>query len=219
MGIAYNTSVVRNGLVLHLDAANVKSYPGSGTTWTDLSGNGNNGTLVNGVGYSAANKGSLTFDGVNDFVSGSISSISSWTCSIWYTSNNISGALVYYPFSIATNSGIGFGGTFNSSTINKWYFFDSVTSFSVAGINVNQWYNIVVTKSETTYNFYTNGNVSLSNQTGVNLSISSYNLGRRIGTDPWYANGSISNANIYNRALTAAEISQNFEALRGRYGI
>ena len=60
-------TIVTNGLVLHLDAGNPASYPGSGTTWTDLSGNGNDGTLVNGVGYDSANGGSLVFDGVNDY--------------------------------------------------------------------------------------------------------------------------------------------------------
>ena len=66
MGIRYNTSIVRGGLVLHLDAANKKSYPGSGTVWKDLSGNGNDGTLVNGVDYSSDNKGTMVFDGVDD---------------------------------------------------------------------------------------------------------------------------------------------------------
>lgn len=63
MGIAYNTSIVRDGLLLHLDAANVKSYPGSGTTWNDLSGKGSNGILVNGPVYSSNGKGSITLDG------------------------------------------------------------------------------------------------------------------------------------------------------------
>jgi hypothetical protein len=67
MGIAYNPAIIRSNLVLCLDAANPKSYPGSGTTWTDLSGFGNNGTLINGVGYSSDNLGSLSFDGVNDY--------------------------------------------------------------------------------------------------------------------------------------------------------
>jgi hypothetical protein len=63
MSLGHGASIVRDGLVLYLDATNPKSYPGSGTTWKDLSGNGNNGTLVNGVGYTDANKGSLVFDG------------------------------------------------------------------------------------------------------------------------------------------------------------
>jgi len=68
MGITYNTSIVRNGLVLHLDAANRKSYPGTGTTWTDLSGLNNNGTLTNGVSYQSVNQGAFNFDGIDDFV-------------------------------------------------------------------------------------------------------------------------------------------------------
>jgi hypothetical protein len=68
MGIAYNPRTITDGLVLCLDAANSKSYPGSGTTWTDLSGLGNTGTLTNGPTYSSANGGSLVFDGVNDYV-------------------------------------------------------------------------------------------------------------------------------------------------------
>lgn len=81
MALAHNPKIVTDGLVLCLDAANPKSYPGSGTVWSDLSGNGNNGTLVNGVGYNSNNGGYLTFDGSNDgggsgnFGGGGISSI------------------------------------------------------------------------------------------------------------------------------------------------
>jgi hypothetical protein len=85
MGVYAGPDVVENGLVLALDAGNSKSYPGSGTTWTDLSGNGNDGTLVNGVGYSGDKLGSLVFDGVDDVVN--ISEINlqpPWTQSIVY---------------------------------------------------------------------------------------------------------------------------------------
>ena len=68
MGVAYNSKIVTDGLVLCLDAGNSKSYPGTGTTWTDLSGRGNTGTLTNGPTYSSANGGSIVFDGSNDFV-------------------------------------------------------------------------------------------------------------------------------------------------------
>ena len=69
MAVNYNTAIVTNGLVLALDAANTKSYPGSGTTWTDLSANGNNGTLVNTPSYSPNNQGYFTFNGTNQAVS------------------------------------------------------------------------------------------------------------------------------------------------------
>jgi hypothetical protein len=68
LALSHSPQISLNGLVLCLDAANSKSYPGSGTTWTDLSGRGNNGTLVNGVGYNSGNLGSLVFDETNDFV-------------------------------------------------------------------------------------------------------------------------------------------------------
>jgi hypothetical protein len=68
MGLAHSPSIITQNLVLCLDAANPKSYPTTGTTWTDLSGNGNNGTLVNGVGYNTANGGALVFDGADDYI-------------------------------------------------------------------------------------------------------------------------------------------------------
>jgi hypothetical protein len=68
MGIGYNTSVVRDGLVLYLDAANLKSYPGSGTVVKDIVSNSINGTLLNGVSFSNSNKGIFSFDGVDDYI-------------------------------------------------------------------------------------------------------------------------------------------------------
>ena len=91
MGIAYNTSIVRDGLVLHLDAANRKSYPGTGTVWTDLSGKGNHGTLMNGVGYSEYNKGSLVFDKIDDYIIGNINTFvnpTPYTSITWANSTN-----------------------------------------------------------------------------------------------------------------------------------
>ena len=69
MGAFAGPEIAESGLVLALDAGNLKSYPGSGTTWTDLSGGGNTGTLTNGPTYSSANGGSLVFDGTNDYIS------------------------------------------------------------------------------------------------------------------------------------------------------
>ena len=75
MSTRYNPSIVRDNLVLYLDAANTKSYPGSGTTWKDISGKGNNGTLTNGPTFDSNNLGSIDFDGVNDHVVLSLSLI------------------------------------------------------------------------------------------------------------------------------------------------
>ena len=69
MSLSHSPKIVTNGLVLCLDAADQKSYPGTGTTWFDRSGNGNNGTLIGGVGYNSTNAGIIVFDGINDNVS------------------------------------------------------------------------------------------------------------------------------------------------------
>ena len=88
------SGIVTSGLILNLDAGNASSYPGTGTTWTDLSGNNNNGTLVNGVGYSSSNGGIMTFDGVNDFVncgnSSTFNQTNALTLSTWVKINSLS---------------------------------------------------------------------------------------------------------------------------------
>jgi hypothetical protein len=68
MAFNYSPRIVTDGLVLYLDAANPRSYPGSGTTWSDLSRGGNNGVLTNGPTFNSANNGSIVFDGTNDFI-------------------------------------------------------------------------------------------------------------------------------------------------------
>jgi hypothetical protein len=86
--------IIESGLVLCLDAANKNSYRGSGTTWTDLSGNGNNGTLTNGPTFSAGNQGSIVFDGVDDYVEVSNASslnASTQTISVWYNATTVPG--------------------------------------------------------------------------------------------------------------------------------
>jgi hypothetical protein len=92
--IANAYSIITSGLLLNLDAGNTASYPGTGTTWTDLSGNGYNGTLTNGPTYSSSNGGTIVFDGTNDVASfGNILNIglSSWTMSCWVKFNYVSG--------------------------------------------------------------------------------------------------------------------------------
>ena len=219
MGVSGGPDMIQDGLVLSLDASDRNSYPGSGTTWTDLSGNNNTGTLTNGPTFDSNNGGSIVFDGTNDYVSGSLSSINTWTMSIWYLSKNISGALVYYPFSCLAATGLGFGGTFDVNTQNRWFFFDGANIFSNSNTSVviNTWYNLVVTKTSTSYNLYTNGNISVSG-TGVDLSCTQYNLGRRTD-DFFYVNGNIAQSTIYNRALSATEIAQNYNSTKSRFGL
>lgn len=234
MGIAYNTSVVRDGLVLHLDAANVKSYPGSGTTWYDLSGNSNNGTLVNGVGYSSDNKGILTFDKANDTV-GIIDQIQfertdSFTLAALFYSldannnqiiNNENNSYRGYQFAIPISNQIYFN--LRSTTSNRF----QITTDSNT-IDANKWYYAVVTyngnSSASGANIYINGkiqnkNIVSDNLTGTTISGVTTYIGYRRPASNGPFNGNIAGVKIYNRELSAQEVRQNFESTRGRYGI
>jgi hypothetical protein len=240
MGISYNPSIVRSGLVLCLDVANPKSYPGSGTTWTDLSGNGNNGTLVNGVGYSSDNLGSLVFDGVNDYVdlnttlSSIISSSLPTTWSSWVNVVSSSSNRIIIGSAWA-NGGVHMRLTGSSHApqdrVRFLYFtnggngtgFDSVSTYTTG------WHNFVATYngnglSHTNFKFYVNGiEGSVSNPTfGAPTTIpttQTFSIGRGGTENQAYYNSNIAQVSIHNRALTAAEIQQNFNALRSRFSI
>lgn len=226
MGIVYNTSIVRNGLVLHLDAANVKSYPGSGTSWNDLSGNGNNGTLTNGPTYDQAH---FTFDGANDTVDcGPVSQIGSALTSL-------SVSVWVYPTSASTRMILENGTSHTTNTFyltqeNSSYFTFEVygTNYDVVYANyvyqLNTWYNLVgVWESNSRVNLYTNGVLTNGTRDGaVQSSVRDGNtnlfVGSRAGSQYFYS-GKINQPMLYNRALSVSEIRQNFEATRRRYGI
>jgi hypothetical protein len=240
MGIAYNTSIVRNGLMLHLDAANLKSYPGSGTAWTDLSGNNRHGTLINGVGYSSNNNGILTFDGLNDYVT--VPHDTTISQQVFGTSTNFTlsswvNTSVFKNW--ATVISKTFGSSYSNTTVGIWI--NSTGYQVVAGSNeggnpggssiilsltatTNTWYNIVAIGNGVNLLFYSNGDLVASAAFSSITRVRSENtepitIGKRATTvDPTHS-GSISEISVYNRALTATEIRQNFEATRGRYGL
>jgi len=227
MGVFAGPEIVSDGLVLSLDAGNTKSYPGSGTTWTDLSGNGNNGTLTNGPTYSSSNGGSLVFDGTNDFVlSSSVAT---------YGNNTTWEAWVYCTADVSTyNMFMGrylpyfafYGG-------NSLYFSNQIagnqrTIQTATNLSYNTWYHATFTTSydgvNTTMKIYTNG-VETASGTWAGAQ-GNYNYKFMIGDgnnsadNTWYPfQGRVSNVKVFNRTLTASEISQNFNALRGRFGI
>lgn len=220
MSLGHGSSIVRSGLVLHLDAANPKSYPGSGTVWRDLSGLGNNGTLVNGVGYNNANNGSIVFDGVNDYSTVSYNPVfrllTSTTINFWYYPVTSSGYMLGYAKSgwtgyIIGPTGINYSGQSGSNDFSR-----SITS------TLNQWqmFTWVIDRTSNIYTTYQNS-IQTNNGSITHPSVSdvtSLYIGARGVPDNFY-NGRVSNLIYYNRALSAAEIKQNFEALRGRYGI
>ena len=233
MGIRYNTSIVRDGLVLHLDAANKKSYPGTGTVWKDLSGNGNNGTLVNGVEYSSDNKGAMVFDGVNDYVDTGSSdflgpSLSGLTVSCWIRIKTRKTAIIAENgTSFTTNT---FYIAQESTTVLSFLVCNdgstAVQRADISDYELDTWINFVgVWSSNSVISSYINGTfatTSILNPSNIFSNLKSGNTNLWIGRRPGGAlvfDGDISNVQIYDRALPSQEIQQNFEALRGRYGI
>lgn len=226
MAIAYNPRTITDGLVLCLDAANPKSYPGSGTTWTDLSGRGNTGTLTNGPTYSSSNGGSIVFDGTNDFVDcGNNSSINPQylTFNIWVKFNTFSGRPHFgkgsgsngaYYIVIETSSQYRF---YYTKPGNNW------SSLSGSNLSTNVWYNLIVSYDGNGPKMYINGILDNSSTDTGTLSTSDSNnltLGRRSDTPVGTIfGGNIAQVSIYNRALSATEISQNFNATKSRYGL
>ena len=222
-------AVALNGApVLCLDAGSRISYPGTGTTWTDLSGNANNGTLVNGPTFDSANGGSIVFDGSGgDYVdcgtNSQLTSLSAFTVSFWLKSSS-------------TNEQGLYGNTIYNNTIQSlsvgWHFeiyqskllmqiFPSSQYFqSSSTISTTTWYNAVFAYSAKVIQFYINGNLNSTSTFSTNFTpTSSVTV---LGKLPYYNYpfiGNIANATHYNRALSATEVATNFELLRGRYGI
>ena len=222
MGIAYNPRIVTDGLVLALDAGNTKSYLGSGATWTDLSGNGNNGTLVNGVGYNSNNGGSLSFDGTNDYVSNTSLSIninSGASASYWIKSTNPTEYTFILSNNYSNNSRFYFAQSFDVSGKYRFGLGTSIIDTQISILN-NQWQYVSCVVENGNYTFYSNGIFSSSGTYVQSANpVNEYYLGRYFGGTGYDYQGNIAQVSIYNKALTASEVQQNFNATRSRYGI
>lgn len=236
MGVYASPNIVEDGLVLHLDAANTRSYSGTGTTWSDISGNGNNGTLTNGPTYNTDNLGNLVFDGVNDYINLnydlSWNNTNSVTLFFYVKPNSLTS---YYPFLgkgptgwewqinqkttslefVYWNTG---GGHTNGPILQITNFFTSTDEF----VNVA----VVWSHIDNKYYFFRNG-ILVNTTTWVNASINQNNSGGiKLGgniykwaTSGNYWPGKISNLLVFSRALSQAEIEQNFKATRGRFRV
>ena len=224
MSLSHSPLIVRDGLVLCLDAANPRSYPKSGTTWSDLKGS-NDGTLTNmdAANFNQDDKGSLSFDGSNESVNlntspqdlvgqGSATTISSWfninhtnqysmmigngtTDRYYINTQNIGGSLVAHW---------GFGSSQNSST-------------SQAFVSTDTWYHYTATYDQSVAKAYLNGVNTDSDTIGGSKTYGGALYVGSWGTNGLWWGGKIAMVSIYNRALSADEIRQNYEATVGRY--
>jgi len=223
-----STGIVTDGLVLWLDAGIPSSYPTAGTTWTDLSGNNNNGTLTNGPTFNSANGGSIVFDGVNDYTDlGSNFTYPIFTISLWV---NAGSTQVQYA-DIIDNNHTGFRNFVlqqNNNNTNQYAFGVSdasggISSSGSINLTANTWTNISITFTPSDRVIaYVNGTFHSQGALANNRNILYQSQVLRLAT--WSAggrnwNGRIASFISYNRVLSSAEILQNFNAQKALFGL
>jgi len=233
-------NIVTNGLILNIDPANSSSYSGIGNTIYDLSGFGNTGTLTNGPTFSALNGGRVVFDGSNDYISiGTRPTLDGYqlpiTLSGWFYMNNTSGNQsicgIYNGVSIIYNYLRIDAGTFRfflsidgalypGINLGQYQYFDYSTS-----LIANRWYYFAVvvggTLTSPTLTMYINNTPQTFSPVNLKSSVT-LNQDYRIGinqSNNESLNGSVAKLLIYNRALSATEIQQNYNATKGRFGL
>jgi len=209
-------SITTKGIMLNLDAGFIPSYRRSGTTWSDLSGNGYNATLVNGPVFNTTTKDSIIFDGTNDYAeTGGVAAFNTdpFSISVWFKTDG----------SQTTNSSIICVANVASST--NWqlsftsnilvFFINSNTSIATNYTQNDELTNIVVARSSTSTNglkIYMNGVLDITATANTNFTDSSgIRLGMNRGSNSFFK-GEIQNVLLYNRALTETEVMQNYNA-------
>ena len=226
-----NAKIVTNGLVLALDAADRNSYVSGSATWFDLSGNNNNGTLTNNPTFNSVNGGNLNFNRSNTTVSNSAPNLPSgnspFTKSAWInsgykgTSSNHPNIISWGGNSANNKNGLALQtDTLNNPQILQWFFANDY-SCSINDIT-NTWANITVTYQPPTLTFYLNGtNQSIQTVTGTPAVSGSINLEVGIfnNSSTYAFSGSIANVQVYNRAISATEITQNYNAQKSRFNL
>ena len=235
MGTFGGPEIVEDGLVLALDAANSKSYPGSGTTWYDLSGNGLNGSLNNGPTFDSGNQGSIDFDGTDDEVRLNGVGVSSWsdpfTMEVWmYVPTGAVWANTRLSTIFAVVGGYsGMYGLAKWPTEGKAGFYvrgdNGGISSIITGLERDTWHNLVGVWTGTAAYLYHNGTLTSgpngSARTGVpDTTILTLGLARAFsGSTGTYFEGRMAIARYFSKALTASEILQNYNATKSRFDL
>lgn len=224
--------IVTNGLILNLDAGFDPSYPSTGSTWYDIGGNTYNGTLTNGPTYNSANSGSIVFDGVDDQVPVSsttfnniLNSLSAITIQTWikpptsptqyggYISRQTSANSNYTGFSIRQNN-------LNNGAI-EWFGFGAAANMITGSVTPNAWNLATATWNGTVMTLYINGSQASTRTNSTNTMSATgqtFTIGKlSYGNFP--QTFTMASVQIYNRALTAAEVLQNYNAQKSRFGL
>jgi hypothetical protein len=225
------TNIIKRGLIADLDATSTDSYPGSGTGWYDLTGNLNNGVLTNGPTYSSSNGGYINFDGVDDYVSGLsttfMNGASAGTFEFWMNTSNVAGgngpygSTGLYNILIGKASGPDNGLGLQSAAKVRLRL-NSVNLDGNVTISTNTWYQIVGSWAPGSMKVYVNGNLDTSNTNTQTLESSTHyvQIGRMyLGNTAGSFIGKMSSAKVYNRQLTDAEVLQNYNIQKGKFGL
>ena len=216
-------NVVTDGLVLALDAANPRSYVSGSTTWNDLSGTNNNGTLVNGPTFSNTNNGILTFNGSTNYVSGNVNIASSpFTIICWVYPNVTPSANIYFSVGSITGTRNAIHLRLVNDTSFLFGMYDDDLSVTVSSVT-NKWnYFAVTLTSGFVQSAYQNGILVGNPRTagGYFTGNTIYNIGRWVVSGGvQYINANVANTQIHNRALSASEVLQNYNAQKSRYNL
>lgn len=243
--IAYYGGIVKDGLILDLDAAKKDSYIGTGNTWSDISGNRYIGSLINGPTFSSDN-GGLFFNGINSYIS--VPGINTNNEYIWTPNNSVGSSILCYEIWFRTSDPTGYfiskpwngSGQYNFSVTPSRFRLESGVSgttaaeISLSSLTNNTWKQLVIWANSTTMGYYVNGitqtGSTLHNLTGGTPSSGNANLMLVINSlypygEGWAGNTNFSisgNTNIvrrYNKILTAQQVLQNYNATKGRFGL
>lgn len=231
-GRGKTSNVIASGLVLYLNANNSSSYPGSGTLWNDLSGQGNHAVLTNGPVYNSDNGGSFLFDGTDDIAPigssnfplvSSPSTLSAWAKTIIVSPGpkSPSSFRILVSYGRAVENQARFIGIKN----REFYFggFGASAIFSDTIVPLNTWFNLTGVYDGSYASIYVNGQLVIGPISRVwNTVAETANVGRQVYNDPanyerW--DGNIAQIMIYNRALNPLEVAQNFNVYRPIYGL
>jgi hypothetical protein len=254
MAFANGGRIVTNGLVVSLDANDKNSYPGSGTTWFDISGNGWNGGLQNGISYSSANGGSFTLDGTDDTVTTnfpvtSVPALSNFSIDCWMKIPSYPTVAAPNVYGSTTKTGVLIGATYYGGTALFWSgnatgtafsvfafirgadAYRATSTYSVTSLNTYYYFTLVNNYSASTFNLYVNGSLHSSvagptqeynpsftpNAGNIGISKAQVDGG---GTQNYtYLACTVASAKIYNTALSATQVAQNYNSTKSRFSL
>ena len=223
MAFGNGPRIITDGLVLSLDTGDRNSYPGSGTVWNDMSGNGNNGTLTNGPTYSSTNGGSIVFDGSNDYIATTYSpTFNDFSIIVWFKSTT----KLTYDRIVDKNYVNGMWVGRNSTIANSWGggVIESSPPFGrFITLSDGSWHMIVSVRQGTTHTIYGDGitnNISGTvSSTALSATAFAFGINQSTGPNTDLFGGNIGSILIYNKALSSVEVLQNYNAQKSRFNL